>query len=1221
MKFRLGRLATFLLFCETVLAYINIHNTRRKRDVTSWKPDPSSIMEPSSSHLSVTYLRATRLATIYLQKQPVPPVDKIRLFISAINQNSKYVIKFLLISSTKRKAVIFIHLCVIASLGMIFMSDAFQKNIKNTVSNIKQSSLHKQIALWRESNLKAIKLWFIAISRQSDAMVTVIQTTNPTVKIQGKSNAIIKESKYLLNAGNLNESEKERFEWNFDDERQEGEENSRRIKPQENDDASSAEEIEKEEIMGEEISKAQLKNIEEMKALDLNQILEVERIWTLEASLYKSIATKEAQDSGDELRTAHNNADAKRAVEMEIIDKGAVSVKEVEKGKMIQAEIKNNQQEEIKQIQTKNVEKIDAVELTQALETQRRNTENGAARDLTIIDEIQTLEASHYMNTATKDAQDYGDELQIAHDADSKRAVEMEIVDEDALSAKEVDKEEMIQEEIKKAQQKNIEEIEALELTQALEAERKRGEEWDAKSSLKREEKRLEKRQNDKARAIAFAELRVIQLANGSVPSITESLNETQNVVVKVETVQERIKEAQLKNIEEIKALELTQAQEALRRGGFEAIQRDKKAFELRNQERAARLALIVKAKEEEEEKLSATILKLEEETRALMIARANEHQSQLANEIADLKVIPYHESIGINAVMKGGDSLSSAIMRLESTPALESEKDRDTSLNHDGPDNNAISLQSSMILTVNNLVPSQESHDILILETPAVYFQEGEEGRIEGDIMTIPSDTNFESQAEVEMLREKEMIREDNEKDEREREERVAKGLLEKEDKRKKIALDKEEEKKIRDIAFAKLKADQLVNQLSPVLLSVHTDKIIKFEENRRGGDSSLELVPIIPSVDEKKILMLEETKKKNDKMLISSQQLQPKDEEKPLREREEESVQVSLKNITTVILSPKEEEYRARTIAFAKQRADQLEKQKVLISVRAAVIESEIALVLKSEGDEIEEAKRATRVKEDKEEEERLAAILEDWKFEENLLGLGREREVTKAEASEPENISLVEERREADAKKIGVSKAINDSKRAMDLSRARNLLEEIRIEMELKEKEMEEEEKKEAERVLTVKTEEQLGKDEEVKQQAERRRAEVQLLQINEEDKARAEMSAMKQEQEVKEQKNAEILAFQLKLQEEETSKKALLKKKAAESEFALSLETRQREAGEQIRRGEEKRLAMLDLKIKEEELLMERTLKEESENKLALAAFKVKMTLTMPQSDHH
>jgi hypothetical protein len=1103
------------------------------------------------------------------------------------------------------------------------MSNTFQKNIQMAITSIKHLTVDMQIVSGRKLNLKALKVWFLDVSKHFDTMVKTTKAITPTGKVQEKRDAVMKESNSLL----VERAEKKRVEWILDHSRQEDEDKFRINKLQNNEDGISAKNIQKEKMTQEKIKTAILKNAKEIRALELSEALEVEGRHIVENEVqifdtfpYRNMTT-EKQDVGIELceLCAADDIDVIRTEERETVDDNILRVKETEKEEEINDHIVADDLEI--------VEPIKALKVIPALDIQRINREEQDSKS-SLKKEDKRLERKENDRVRTiAFAKLRADQL-------AKSSVPL-LVESGNKTASLILREEKDQEKLREAQMMNTEEIKALEVTQALEVKGVNREEIDPKTLLKQqEEKSLESAENGRVPIFSLAKLRGDEEGRDLIPSLVESESEGKNVILNEITVEEKLKEAQLKNIAEIKALELIQAEEVSRKGA-EAIIREEKAFEMRKQERADRLASIVKAKEEEENKLAATLLKLEEETKALMVAKAKAHQSQVALEKADIELLTYNQSNDISAPNVVVDSLSLDIMHQEPRHVFEEK----TESNPAGlaypvipsvaivPTETLAALPENLANTFTNL------QDISTLEHSDVALN-NEEGVIEGEIITIPPDTEVEAGASrVDPLL---VVEKGN--DDKERVERVAKSSLEKEDRKRKIALEKIEQKKERDIAFAKLKADQLEKQSASGLSSIEIEEIRATEE--KAVEDKLKKIAL-DKVEQKRVrdtafaklkadqlekqsvtetsssvdtstqqpLEIQEISKEKDEFVLS-QQLTLKDEEKPVVDREAEARQLLLTEKIATIKAQKDEEYKARTIAFVKQRADHLLAQKASTPVRA-VLEIEKSPVLNSEMNKSEDLESIKRVKEGKEEEERQAAILEDWKTEESFLGLVREP--SQIQVAEVENMRLLEERKEEDSRKLSELKAITEAKRAIDLSRARSIFEEIQIEMDLKEKKIEEDEeerKKEAEIVSKLKIDKELLEEEEVRRQAEMRRAEVQVKQKKLVDEARAEMSSTEKDREAKIQGEAARIASQLKLEEEETLKQAVLKKKVAESEFALSLEARQKEAGERIRRGEERRLALLDLKIVEEEMLMATMLKEEGEDKQVLAAFKVR-----------
>lgn len=1140
MKIFLRKAVIFLQFCGIILAFHRSIGT--KRHTALWEHDLSSTIDSSSPRMTTTKLGASKSAITHLQKQAVPTVN---LFRSAINENSKYVVKFLLVSPLTRKVVLLAHFCVIAGLVKIVLSDAFQKNIQMAVTSIKQLTVDTHITSGRKVNVNALRIWFLHVYKRLSMVVNTMQANRSIEKNHGRRNAVIKESNYLL----VERTAKERIVTDF----------------------------QKEKMTQEKLESAELINAEAVEALELSQPTEEERdhIVKNERKVFDrfynmNMTTGEIRDCGVVVHLS-DDINVTKIEEKEIVHDDTLRIKEMEKEERIQ--------ENVTGVDLKIVEELKSFGVMQALEIKGVNMEERNAKMFFKKEEKSLKREENDEVRTVAFAKLKADHL-------SKHLVRSNVKGEDEIVSLTL-KEETAQEKLKEAQINNNEEMKSIEVTQSLEVERVNREDRDAKSAL-----------------------------------ILEEI-----------TVQEKLKEAQLKNVEEIKALELIQAEEALRRGGAEAIKRDEMAFEVRKQERTDRLAIIVKAKEVEEKKLAATLLKLEEETKALIVAKDKAHQSRIALEKTDLELQIYHQSNDITASNTVVNSSTLEIAQEKAHPVFEVNNGSNPGgfTKHVIPSVATVPFESLVALTEKLANPSTNLQNISVVDHKNVGFIDGEDSEIEAEIMLIPLD--FEVEAEV-----LESNVEEKEKEEREREEQIVKSSIQKEEKKRMMALEKEEQKKQRDVAFAKLKADQLEKQSALGFSSLDIDEIhtieekaaedkrtkiaLEKEEQKRVRDSAFAKlkadqlkkqssgetfsevdVTIHQPVD------VEGMNKESDDVLIKFQQLPLRDEEMLVVDREAEVEQLSFIEEIATIKAQKDEEYKARTIAFAKQRADQLAKQKTSAPSRAA-IEIENAPVFSSGINEVQGLESVMRAKEDKEEEERQAAILEDWKVQENFLGLVREP--SQNEVAELESMRVVEERKKENMRKLDELKAITEAKRAIDLSRARSIFEEMRIEMDVKEKKIEEAEdlrKKEAGDVLKSKFDKDFEDAREVGRQAEMRRAELQVLQKKVQDEARAEMNSIKQEKEAKMQQKAAKVAFQLKRQEEETLKQAILKKKVAESEFALSLETRQKEAGERFRRGQERQLALLDLKIAEEEMLMEVMLKEERESQLALNAFKV------------
>jgi hypothetical protein len=131
------KLAILLILPTQILAFsCGTHHSHNKVSCTKPSTVGSYPLSVISKEYSTTKLYASRVTSIYsVAKQSILVSNN--AFLSTLQQNAKHIIKFLLFSSLTRKAVIFAHAIVIASLVKVCLSPDFHNIISKVILRIK----------------------------------------------------------------------------------------------------------------------------------------------------------------------------------------------------------------------------------------------------------------------------------------------------------------------------------------------------------------------------------------------------------------------------------------------------------------------------------------------------------------------------------------------------------------------------------------------------------------------------------------------------------------------------------------------------------------------------------------------------------------------------------------------------------------------------------------------------------------------------------------------------------------------------------------------------------------------------------------------------------------------------------------------------------------------------------------------------------------------------
>jgi hypothetical protein len=142
LKFVIFLLAAFLLILPTQILAFSCGTHHSHGIVSCMKPStvgPYPVPVKSKKYVT-TKLYDSRVTSSYsVAKQSLLVSNN--AFLSTIQQNAKHIIKVLLFSSLKRKAVIFAHAVVIASLVKVFISPDFHNIIRKVILRIKRAGV------------------------------------------------------------------------------------------------------------------------------------------------------------------------------------------------------------------------------------------------------------------------------------------------------------------------------------------------------------------------------------------------------------------------------------------------------------------------------------------------------------------------------------------------------------------------------------------------------------------------------------------------------------------------------------------------------------------------------------------------------------------------------------------------------------------------------------------------------------------------------------------------------------------------------------------------------------------------------------------------------------------------------------------------------------------------------------------------------------------------